>query len=61
MLKQSNKAKATGGLRGRRGESNGFFLSGPKTEVEKVFMQEDTLELLKGINQQEIVYLLLGS
>ena len=60
VLKQSNKAKATGGLRGRKGDPTGIFLSGSKPEDEKVFIQEDTLELLKGMNQQEIVYLLRG-
>ena len=60
VLKQSNKAKATGGLRGRRGDPPGIFLSGPKPEVEKILIQEDALELIKNMNKQELVYFLLG-
>ena len=47
VLKQSNKAKATGGLRGRRGDPPGIFLSGPKPEDNKVLINEDTLDFMK--------------
>ena len=60
VLKQSNKAKATGGLRGRRGDPPGIFLSGPKPEDEKILVQENALELIKNMNEQELVRLLVG-
>ena len=60
MLKQSNKAKATGGLRGRRGDPPGIFLSGPKPEDVKIRLHEGTLELMKNMNQQELVDFLLS-
>ena len=60
MLKQSNKAKATGGLRGRRGDPPGIFLSGPKPEDNKVLINEDTLDFMKNMNQQELVDFLLS-
>ena len=61
VLKQSNKAKATGGLRGRRGALPGIFLSGPKPEDKKnILIQEGALELIKKMNKQELVYFLLG-
>ena len=60
VLKQSNKAKATGGLRGRRGDPTGIFLSGPKPEDEKVFINDDTLEFMKNMSQQELVDFLLS-
>ena len=47
VLKQSNKAKATGGLRGRRGDPPGIFLSGPKPEDNKVLINEDSLAFMK--------------
>ena len=59
VLKQSNKAKATGGLRGRRGDPPGIFLSGPKPEDKKILIQEDALELIKKMNKQELVCLLV--
>ena len=60
VLKQSNKAKATGGLRGRRGDPPGIFLSGSKPEDEKILIQENALELIKNMNEQELVRLLVG-
>ena len=60
VLKQSNKAKATGGLRGRRGDPPGIFLSGPKPEDNKVLINEDTLDFMKNMNQQELVDFLLS-
>ena len=60
MLKQSNKVKTTGGLRGRRGDPPGIFLSGPKPEDEKILIQENALELIKNMNEQELVRLLVG-
>ena len=61
VLKQSNKAKATGGLRGRRGDPPGIFLSGPKPEDNKVLINEDTLDFMKNMNQQELVDFLLSN
>ena len=60
MLKQSNKAKATGGLRGRRGDPPGIFLSGPKPEDVKISLHEETLAFIKNMNQQELVEFLLS-
>ena len=61
VLKQSNKAKATGGLRGRRGDPPGIFLSGSKPEDNKVLINEDTLDFMKNMNQQELVDFLLSN
>ena len=60
VLKQSNKAKATGALRGRRGDPPGIFLSGPKPEDKKILINEDALELMKNMNQQELADFLLS-
>ena len=61
VLKQSNKAKATGGLRGRRGDPPGIFLSGPKPEDEKISLHEDALDFMKNMNQQELADFLLSN
>ena len=60
VLKQSNKAKATGALRGRRGDPPGIFLSVSKPEDEKILIQEDALDFMKNMNQQELVDSLLS-
>ena len=58
--KQKGK-KASGGLRGRRGESEGHFLSGLKREEEKILIKEGALEFMKNMNQQELVDVLLSN
>ena len=60
VLKQSNKSKATGAIRGRRGDPPGIFLSGPKPEDEKVLINEEALDFMKNMNQQELVDFLLS-
>ena len=60
ILDQSKKTKASGGLRGRRGDTMGHFLYGPKTEEKKISINEDALEFMKNMNQQELVYFLFG-
>ena len=61
VLYQSKKKKASGGLRGRRGDPMGHFLSGAKIEEKKILIKEDALEFMKNMNQQELVDLLLSN
>ena len=61
LIEQGKQGKkASGGLRGRRGDPTGHFLPPPKREDEKILIQEDALELMKGMNKQELLYFLLG-
>ena len=61
MLEQSEKkAKATLGLRARRGESIGHFVGAPKIEEKKILINEDALDFIKNMNQQELVNILLS-
>ena len=61
-LDQSRRRKkASGGLRGRRGESEGTFFPGPKREEEKILIKEDALEFMKNMNQQQLVDFLLSN
>ena len=61
VLDQSEKkAKATWGLRGRRGDSMGHFLGVSKREEKKILIKEDTLDFIKNMNQQELVNILLS-
>ena len=60
VLVQSNTTKASGGLRGRRGDPTGYFLSEPIIGEEKILIKEDALEFMKNMNQQELVDFLLS-
>ena len=51
--------KASGSLRARRGDPTDHFIPPPKRE-EKKMIQKDALELMKNMDQQELVYFLFG-
>ena len=60
-LDQSERGKkASGALRGRRGEPMGHFLGVSKREEKKILIKEDALEFMKNMNQQELVNILLS-
>ena len=61
VLVQSKKTKASGGLRGRRGDPTGHFLSVSKIEEEKILIKEDALEFIKNMNKQGLVDFLLSN
>ena len=52
--------KASDGLRARRCDPTDHFIPPPKREEKKIMIQEDALELMKNMDQQELVYFLLG-
>ena len=61
LIEQGKQGKkASGGLRGKRGDPTGHFIPPPKLEEKKILIQEDVLELMKDMNKQELVYFLLG-
>ena len=61
LIEQGKQGKkSSGGLRGRRCDPTGHFIPPPKTEEKKILIQEDALELMKNMDQQELVYFLLG-
>ena len=61
LIEQGKQGKkASGGLRGRRGDPTGQFLPPLKREEKKILINEDALELMKDMNKQELVYFLLG-
>ena len=61
LIEQGKQGKkASGGLRARKGDPTGHFLSGAKIEEKKILIQEDALELMKNMDQQELVYFLIG-
>ena len=53
--------KASGGLRGKRGDLTGIFLSLSKREEKKILIKEDALEFMKNMNQQDLVDFLLSN
>ena len=53
------KQKATGGLRGRRGDPMGHFLSIQNTEIEKIPVSEQALEIMKNMDPKQLAYFLL--
>ena len=61
LIEQGKQGKkASGGLRARRGDSRDHFIPPTKREEKKILIQEDALELMKNMDQQELVYFLLG-
>ena len=61
LIEQGKQGKkASGGLRARRGDPTDHFIPPRKREEKKIMIQEDALELMKNMNQQELVYFLLG-
>ena len=54
------REKSIGGLRSRRGDPTDHFIPPPKRKEKKILIQEDALALIKNMNQQELVYFLLG-
>ena len=61
LIEQGKQGKkASGGLRARRDDPTDHFIPPPKREEKKIFIQEDALELMKGMNKQELVRLLVG-
>ena len=61
LIEQSERrTKASGGLRGRRGEPMVHLLV-PKREVKKILIKEDILEFMKNMNQQQLVDFLLSN
>ena len=61
LIEQGKQGKkALGGLRARRDDPTDHFIPPPKREEKKIFIQEDALELMKGMNKQELVRLLVG-
>ena len=61
LIEQGKQGKkASGGLRGRKGDPTGHFLTPFKREEKKILINEDSLELMKNMNQQELVDFLLS-
>ena len=53
------KTKASGCLRGRRGNSGGYFSSMPNIEAKETLVSEQALEFIKNMNPQQLVDFLL--
>ena len=57
---RQTREKSIGGFEGKERRSDGSFYTTAKKRREKIFIQEDALELMKGMNKQELVRLLVG-
>ena len=54
------RTKASGGLRGRKGEPMGRLFA-PTREVKKIIIKEDAYEFMKNMNKQELVDFILSN